>query len=206
MIVRDGAPAHQGRDHRDASGLGEFDQEVGGVRVDDAAARNDEGALRIVQERQRLLHLSAGRARLVDRERLVGLDVELDLAHLHVEGEIDQDRPRPPGAHEMEGLLEHAWHQRRLANRDGPFRDGLGDRLDVDGLEVLLVHPSPRRLAGDAKDRDRVGRSGVQARDHVGARRSRGADAHADVAGLRPRVALGHVRGALDMTRQEMLD
>ena len=34
----------------------------------------------------------------------------------------------------------------------------------------------------------------------------RGADADADVAGLGPRVALGHMRGRLDMARQHVTD
>jgi hypothetical protein len=56
----------------------------------------------------------------------------------------------------VEGLLEHARHQRRLAHGDGPFGDGLGDRFDVDGLEVFLVQRA--RLAGDREDRNRIGR------------------------------------------------
>ena len=59
--------------------------------------------------------------------------------HLHVERQVDQHRARPARAHQVEGLLEHARHLRRLAHGDGPLGDRLGDRLDVDGLEVFLV-------------------------------------------------------------------
>ena len=104
----------------------------------------------------------------------------------------------------MEGLLEHARHERRLAHGDGPFRHGFRDRLDIDGLEVLLVHPRAGRLTSHAQDRDRVGRGRVQAGDHVGPGRAGGADADADVTRAGPGVALGHVRRALDVPRQHM--
>ncbi len=49
-------------------------------------------------------------------------------------------------------------------------------------------------------------RRGVQAGDHVGAGRAGGADADADVAGRGAGVALGHVRGALDVAGQHVVD
>ena len=158
MVVGDRAPAHQRRDDRHAGQLGEFDQQVGRVGVDDAAAGDDQRPLRLVQHRQRLLDLRARRRRLVDRQRLVGVDVEFDLRHLHVERQVDQHRARPARAHQVEGLLEDARHQRRLAHRHRPFGDRLGDSIDVDRLEVFLVEPRARRLAGDAEDRDRIRR------------------------------------------------
>ncbi|MGF6807019.1 hypothetical protein OKW30_002145 [Paraburkholderia sp. Clong3] len=106
----------------------------------------------------------------------------------------------------MERLLEHTRHQRRLAHGHGPLGDGLGDRFDIDGLEVFLVQTRARRLACDSQNRNRVGLCGVQTGDHVGARGARGADAHADVARLRAGVALGHVRRAFHMAREHVAD
>ena len=105
----------------------------------------------------------------------------------------------------MKGLLEHAWHQRRFAHGHGPFGHWLGNGFDVHCLEVFLVHAGPRRLPGDAQNWDAVGNRRIQAGDHVGARRAAGADAHADVAGPRPREALGHMRRALHVPRQHMV-
>ena len=51
-----------------------------------------------------------------------------------------------------------------------------------------------------------VRRGGVEPGDHVGAGRAGGADADADIAGLGARIAVGHVRSALDMARQDMAD
>ena len=96
VVVRDRAPAHEGRDHGNPGQLGELDEQRGSVGVDDSAARDDERALGLVHHVERPVDLGAGRVRLVDRQRLVGLDVELDLCGLHVEGEIDRG-PAPAG-------------------------------------------------------------------------------------------------------------
>ena len=58
VVVGDRAPAHQRRDDRNAGDLGEFDQQIGRVGVDDAAAGDDQRLLRRVQHRQRLLGLA----------------------------------------------------------------------------------------------------------------------------------------------------
>src|SRR3546814_16557670 len=65
-------------------------------------------------------------------------------------------------------------------------------------LEIFLVQTGARRLAGDAKDRDRVGGGGVKAGDHVRTGGTGCADADADVAVLGAGIALGHMRSALE--------
>jgi hypothetical protein len=206
MVVGNGAPAHERGDHRHAGGFGEAHEQVGRIGVDDAAAGHDQRTLGCLEHADGLLDLGARGGRLVGGERFVAVDVEFDLGHLHVEGQVDQHRARAARAHQVEGLLEHLRHLAGLAHRDRPLGDGLGDRFDVDRLEVFLVQACARRLARDAEDRDRIGPGRVQARDHVGARGARGADAHADVAGDGTRVALGHVRGALDVAREDVRD
>ena len=206
MIVRNHAPPHQGRDDWNAGDLGELDQQFGSVGIDDAAAGDDQRAFGGFEHRQRLLDLAPARRRPVNRQRLVGIDVELDLGGLNVERQIDQHGAGPARAHEVEGLLEHPRNQSRLAHRDGPFGDRFGDGLDVDGLEVLLVQLGARRLARDAQDGDAVGGGGIQASDHVGPGRAGGADADTDIARLGPAVAIGHVRCAFDMAGQDVAD
>ena len=204
VVVRDDPPAHQGGDHRHAGQLGELHQEVAGVGVDDAAARDDQRSLRGVQHLDRAPRLRPRRGRLIDRQGLIGFDVEFDLRRLHVDRQIDQNRSGATGAHHMERLLEHHRHESRLAHGDGPFRHRLGDRFDIDGLKVFFVEPRPRRLSGDAKDRNRVGGGGVETGDHVRPSGAGGADADADIAGLGARIAVGHMRSALDVARQDV--
>ncbi|MET3245256.1 hypothetical protein ABIE53_002001 [Burkholderia sp. OAS925] len=206
MVVGNRAPRHQRRDHRHADGFRELHEQVLGGCVQHAAAGDDQRLLGIVEQRERGLDLLARRLRLVDRQRFVGVDIEFDFGELHVDRQIDQHRTGAARAHQMERLLEHARHERRLAHRHRPLGDGLGDRLDVDGLEVFLVETRARRLARDGQNRNRVGLGGVETGDHVGARGTRRADTHADVAGLRPRIAFGHVRRALDVTREHVAD
>ena len=152
------------------------------------------------------LDLRARRRGLVDRQRRIGRIVEFDFGELHVERQIDQHRARAPRAHDVKSLAEHPRHQPRLAHGDGPFCHGLCDRLDVDGLKIFLVEPRARRLSGDAEDRNRIRDRRIKPGDHVGAGRTRGADADADIAGPGAGISLRHVRSAFDMPRQDMLD
>lgn len=206
VVVGDYAPAHQGRDHRDAGQLGEFAEALGGVGVEDAAAGHQQRALGFVEHGQDLLGLDPGGLRLAHREGLVGVDVELDLGHLYVERQVDKYRAGPVAAHQLEGLLEYIGDLGRFQHGGRPLGHRRGDAGDVDRLEVFLVQAGARCLAGNAENRDGVGGGGVEAGDHVGAGRAGGADADADVAGLGTGVALGHVRGAFDVTGQDMVD
>ena len=125
------------------------------------------------QHVQGLVDLGSAGGRCVDRQRGVGVGVEVDLGHLHVERQVDQHWPGTAGPHQVEGLLERTGHLAGLEDGRGPLRHRLRNSRDVDDLEVLLVQPGDRRLAGDAQDRHRVGRRGVQAGDHVGRRPAR---------------------------------
>ena len=143
-------PAHQGWDDGHANDFGEFHKQIGGIGVDDAATGDDQRTPGGVQHLGRAFDLLAARLRLVDRERLVNLIVVLDLGRLDVDGQVDQDGTRTPRAHEVESLLEHHRHKAGFANRHSPFCDRLCDRLDIDGLEVLLIKARTRGLARDA--------------------------------------------------------
>ncbi len=206
VIVGDRPPRHQRRDDRHAHRLGEFDQQRLGARIEHAAARNDERTLGSGQQLECGFDLLAARLRLVDRQRLVRVDIELDLGQLHVDGQIDQHRPGTARTHQMERLLEHARHERRLAYRDGPLGYRLGDRFDVDGLEVFLIEPGAGCLTCDSENRNRISLRRVESGNHVGTGGTRRADAYADVAGGGTRVALGHMRGAFDVTGQHVAD
>ncbi len=206
MVVRDGAPAHQGRDYRYAGQFGELNQLVAGIGVDDAATGYQQRTLGVVEQGQGFFSLYASGGRLVDGQRLVGVDVEFDFGHLHVERQVDQYRAWAAGAHFIEGLLEGVRHLAWLQNGGCPLGHRLDDAGDVDGLEVFFVQACTRGLAGDAENRDGVGRGAVQAGDHVGAGWPGSADAHADVARVGTGVALGHVRGTFDVASEDVID
>ena len=156
MIVRDGAPAHQRRHHRNIDDLGKRHEKIRRVGIDDAAARHDQRAFGSVEHFKRFLDLLARCGRLVDGKRLIGLVVEFDLGELHIERQVDQHRAGAPGAHDVKCLTEDPRHKRRFADGNCPLRNRLGDRLDVDGLEIFLVDAGAGSLSGDAQDRDRI--------------------------------------------------
>lgn len=168
VVVRDGAPAHQGRDHGYAGQFGEFDQLVTGVGVDDAATGYQQWALGVIEQGQGFFGLYACGGRFVHGQRFVGVDVEFDFGHLHVERQVDQHRAWAAGTHFIEGLLEGVRHLAWLQNGGRPLGHWLDDVGDVDSLEVFLVQTGTWRLASDAQNRDGVGRGTVQAGDHVG--------------------------------------
>ena len=139
VIVGNRAPAHKRGDHRNAGDLGEFHQERRCVGIDDAATGDDERALGCIEHGQRFFDLRARRLGFVDRQRFIGLVVEFDFRHLHVEGQVDQHRPGTARAHEVKRLLERPRHLGGLAHGHRPLGERLGDRLDVHRLEVFLV-------------------------------------------------------------------
>src|SRR5699024_1022820 len=129
----------EGRDHRDAGEFGELYELLLPDRVEDSTPRDDDGFLRGEQHVQRLLRLAAGRGGFGDGHRLVGIDVEFDLGHLHIEWQVDEYRAGAPRTHLVEGALEHLWHLARFQDRLREFRHGRGDRGDVDRLKVFLI-------------------------------------------------------------------
>ena len=110
VVIRNGAPAHQRRHHRNVNKLGKGHKQVGGVGIDDAAARHDQRTLGGIEHIERLLDLLAGRGRLVDRQRLIGFVVEFDFCELHIKRKVDQHRTRTSRTHDVEGLAENARH------------------------------------------------------------------------------------------------
>jgi hypothetical protein len=76
----------------------------------------------------------------------------------------------------------------------------------IDSMSTAWKSSLYRRLPRDAQDRDRIGLRRIEAGDHVGSRGPGGADAHADVAGRRARIALGHVRCTFDVAREDVRD
>ena len=109
VVVRDGPPAHQGRDRpaRPTSSANSTSRSAASALTIPPPATIS-GRSAAVEHVQRLLDLGPGRRRPVDGQRLVGVDVEVDLGQLHVEGQVDQHRARPAGAHQVERLLERA--------------------------------------------------------------------------------------------------
>ena len=131
--------------------------------------------------------------------------VELAGGLLRVFRDVDQHRAGTALLRDLERLA----HRRRdiLGARDEVvvFRHRQRDAGDVDLLERVGADQAAADLAGDADDRRRVEHRGGDAGDHVGRARTGGGDRDADAPG-RPRIAVGHVRGALLVPHQRVPD
>ena len=78
-----------------------------------------------------------------------------------------------------------------------PVMSHLLERIGADQLAA--------DLAGDADDRRGIHHRGGDAGDHVGGAGTGCRDGHADAA-ARARIAVGHVRGALLVANQDVVD
>ena len=206
VVIGNRSPAHQRWNDRHAGDFCKLLQQAGGIGIDDAATGHDQRFVCSQQHVQRFFHLLARGRRLVDGQRLVGVDVKFDFGHLHVKWQVNQYRAWTARAHQVKGLLKGPRHLCRLAHRDAPLGDGLADGLDVYRLKIFFVKARAWGLPGDAQNWDGVRDGRIQTSDHVGAGRPRCADANADVARLGPCVAFGHVRCAFNVASQYVAD
>jgi hypothetical protein len=83
--------------------------------------------------------------------------------------------------------------------------DGQRDAGDVDFLKGVGAEDFAGDLAGDADDGDGVEHGGGDAGDEVGRAGAAGGHADADLA-RGARVAVGHVRGALLVAHEDVVD
>ena len=181
------------------------------ARLRDAVSAQDDGPpglsdqLSRVQQRRRACR--DGRAHGVGkrRPRRGGSEVVERRRLLRILGDIDQHRPWPAAARD----LKRQPHRGRdiLSARDQKvvLGDGQRDAGDVDLLKGVRAEHLRRHLPGDGDNRDAIEHGRRDAGDEVGRARPGGRHAHADLAGG-ARVAIGHVRSALLMPDEDVVD
>src|SRR4029077_576454 len=105
-----GAEAHQRARDREAVAADELDELGRGVRVDDASARVDHGALRGGERLRGLAYLLlvAVGARLVARQAYVGHGLVGDLRAREVLRDVDEHGSRATGARDVKRLVDRA--------------------------------------------------------------------------------------------------
>ena len=77
-----------------------------------AAAHDENGRLGLGEHFDDLGDLRVGGAGLLDGQRLVGVNIEIDFRLLNVQGQIEQNRAGLSGAHQMERLTKNAGQSR----------------------------------------------------------------------------------------------
>ncbi len=134
-----------------------------------------------------------------------GVEVEGRGGLLGVLGDVDQHRAGTAGERDLEGLAYGRRDVIGAGYQEVVLGDGQGDAGDVDLLKGVAAEDLGGHLAGDADDRDAVEHGGGDAGDEVG--RARSAGGHADPDPPRgARVAICHVRGALLVADQDVVD
>jgi hypothetical protein len=137
MRVREGALGHQRRHDRDPAQPGELEELAAGVRVDRAAADVQDRALRVLDRLRRLGDLQRmnlfGRPPpgQVNRIRVP----EVDLRLLDVLGDVDEYRPGPAAAGNVERRLDRVGQLFDVLDEPGVLDDREGDSGRVGLLE-----------------------------------------------------------------------
>ena len=140
---------------------------------------------------------------LVPRRLDLGRPVIGAERELHVLGDVDQHRPRPPALRDVERLVQHARQVRDVLDQIIVLGAAARDADRVAFLERVRADQRRRHLPRDADHRDRIHQRIGEARDRVGRARPGRHQHDADLAG-RARIALGHVRRALLVPHQDV--
>src|SRR5579864_2463608 len=193
------ADAEQGHGHGEIAGVDKFVEDAHGAGHHDAVSGKNQGTLGGVEKLDGALELGlvVVQALALGRKLRRGrVPVEIAGGLLRVLGDVDENGARAAGTGDDERLANGARDIFGAGDHHIVFGDGHGDAGNVDFLEGVGAEQLAADLSGDADDWRRVEHGGGDAGDHVG---SAGAGSgHGDsYAAAGTRVAVGHVRGAL---------
>ncbi len=202
MGLVDRADPEQGMGDRDLGLLGEGEELVPGLGVEDAVAGEDDRPLRLRELGGGELQLAAVRVEVRTEAGQPGDDLvvgRVRRGRLLLEGvlrDVDVDGTGPSGPGDVERLGEDAGQVVRVTDEVVVLRHRQGDAVDVDLLERVLADQRGGDVAGDRDHRDRVEEGSPDPRHEVRRTRAGGPHADADLAGD-PGVAVGGVGAAL---------
>ena len=207
VAARKAAEAEERQRHGRAGLLGEGLEDLRRPRLDDAVAREDEGALGGGDQLGGLPQVAS--LELGERAaagRLHGLGpAELRRRLLHVLADVDEDRAGAARAGDLERLDEGGGEVLDLRHEDVVLRDRHRDADDVGFLEGVRAEDLRGDLAGDEDDRDRVEHRRGDAGDEVRGAGTRRAEGDADAA-AGAGVAVGRVRAPLLVPHEDVVD
>ena len=141
---------------------------------------------------------------LLRKLRRGGFPIEIAGSLLRVLGDVDEDRAGASGIGDDERFADGARDIFGARDDHVVLGDRHGDAGDVDFLEGVGAEQLAADLAGDADDRRRIEHGGGDAGDHVRCAGAGGGHGHADAA-AGARVAVGHVRGALFVAHENVV-
>ena len=182
----------------------------GGLRAgqDHPVARQNQRSLGRVDERHRIAIVSISGKGLVVRFRQVRLGrgpIDVAAVLLRVFGDVDQYGTGPAAARNRERFEDGRRHVLGARHQVIVLGDRQGNAGNVAFLKRIGSNQLAAHLSGDAHDRRRVHHRRRDAGDHVRGAGSRRRDRHTDAA-ARPRVPIGHMRGPLLVTDEDVPD
>ena len=144
------------------------------------------------------------RMRLTRQVRSARLPIEFGGSLLRVLGEVHEHRAGTPGLGDDENFAERARDIFRPGDHHVVFGDRHGDAGDVHFLKGIGAEHLAADLPGDADHRGRIQHGRGNAGDHVGGARAGSGHGDADAA-RGARIAIGHVRGALFVAHENVM-
>ena len=179
-----------------------------GAGFDDAVAGEDDGLLRLLDQFDGFADGAGFGAehgvRAIGRG-CGGVEVEERGGLLRVLGDVDEHGAGAAGGGDLEGLADGGRDVFGARDEEVVLGDGQRDAGDVDLLEGVGAEDLGGDLAGDGDDGDGVEHGGGEAGDEVGRAGAGGGHADAGASGG-ARVAVGHVRGALLVAHEHVVD
>ena len=118
---------------------------------------------------------------------------------------VDEYGAWTPGLRDLERLADGGGDVFGAGDEVVVLGDGQGDAGDVDLLKRVAAEDFAADLAGDGHDGNAIEHGGGDAGDEVGGAGAGGGDADADLA-RGAGVAVGHVRGALLVADEDVVD
>ena len=207
MLDRERADAEERGAHRGGRRLGEPHELALGVAQEHTVARKDHGALGAGQRTRGV----PGPCQVDVAVQLVARDLQvvgghaLGLRLLDVLADVDQHRSRPAGGGDVKGLVDDPRQLVDARHQVAVLGHGAGRADHIRLLEGVPSDLGAYHLARDRDHRHRVHVRGAQTGDEVQRTRARGGEHDARLA-AGARVAVRHVRGALLVADQDVLE
>src|ERR1700733_325818 len=208
MMRGDAAEAEQRAGDGDLLAFGEGEHLSFGAGVCDPVAGEDDGLLCGFDEFDGLFNRGGFGAQ--HRVRAVGgggggFEVERRGCLLRVLRYIHKYRTWTPGFCDLQGFADGGGDVFGAGDEEVVLGGGQGDAGDVDLLKRVAPEDFAADLAGDRHNGNAIEHGGGDAGDEVGGTGAGGGDADADLAGGAG-VAVGHVRGALLVAHEDVVD
>ena len=203
---RQSAEPEQRQRHGNARSFGERLHLFLGARDQNPVPGENQRPLRAADQFQRLFVLLLRRREIgpvAAHLRRGAFPIEFAEALLRVLGDVDQHRPGAPGLGDVHRFANGGRDFVRASDEIVVLGDRQRDAGDIGFLKRVRAEQLAADLSGDADDGRGVHHGRGDAGDHVRRAGTGGCDGDAHFAGG-ARVAVGHVRGALLVTHQDV--